>query len=162
MSDTPTTVEYTVETLKPVVESSGSIWGYVAGGVVLAVVLGYFAFKKLNKPAFVIKQMRKRNRKEMKKHGVESAEAMVDLDLLLDAVQEYATQQAMSGTTMVQLLAPLNDANKMKSAGDFYHSMAYIAKSINNPTLAKTLQNKSKQVRSSSPLMAGLLKRAGV
>ncbi|WP_254917400.1 hypothetical protein, partial [Vibrio sp. V05_P4A8T149] len=107
MSDTPTTVEYTVETLKPVVESSGSIWGYVAGGVVLAVVLGYFAFKKLNKPAFVIKQMRKRNRKEMKKHGVERAEAMVDLELLLDALQEYACQQARNGSTTVPLVAPL-------------------------------------------------------
>ena len=93
MSDVPTTVEYTVETLQPVVESSGSIWGYVAGGVVLAILLGYFGFKRLNKPAFVIKQMRKRNRKEMKKQGVESAESMADLDLLLDAVQEYATQR---------------------------------------------------------------------
>lgn len=41
----------------------------------------------------MIKQLRKRNQKEMKKHGVESAEAMGDLDLLLDAVEAYATEK---------------------------------------------------------------------
>ncbi|POB68145.1 hypothetical protein CRN59_21630, partial [Vibrio vulnificus] len=97
-----------------------------------------------------------------KKQGIESAEAMVDLDLLLDAVEEYAIEKQMSGTQMVQLLAPMNDKSKIKSATDLYNSMAYIAKSIDNVSLAKTLQGKGKQARSSSALMAGLLKRAGV
>ncbi|EPI2806639.1 TPA: hypothetical protein I7750_05855 [Vibrio vulnificus] len=162
MSDAPTTVEYAVETVQPVVESTGSVWGYVIGGIAVVVLIGYFGFKKLNKPAFIIKQMRRRNQKEMKKQGIESAEAMVDLDLLLDAVEEYATEKQMSGTQMVQLLAPMNDKSKIKSATDLYNSMAYIAKSIDNVSLAKTLQGKGKQARSSSALMAGLLKRAGV
>ncbi len=87
---------------------------------------------------------------------------MNDLDLVLDAVEAYATEKKMKGTEMVKLLAPLNDANKIKSASDFYHAMSYIAKSIDNQALAKNLLNKSKQVKSSSALMAGLLKRAGI
>lgn len=162
MSDAPTTVEYAVETVQPVVESTGSVWGYVIGGVAVVALIGYFGFKRLNKPSFIIKQMRRRNQKEMKKQGIESVEAMVDLDLLLDAVEKYAVEKKMSGTQMVQLLAPMNDKAKIKSATDMYNSMAYIAKSIENPSLAKTLQSKGKQTRSSSALMAGLLKRAGV
>ena len=162
MSDAPTTVEYTVETLQPVVGSSGSVWGYVLGGIAVVALLGYVVYKKANTPSFVIKQMRKRNQKEMKKQGIESAEAMIDLDQLLNAVESYANDKGMSGTQMVQLLAPLNDKAKIKSATDLYGSMSYIAKSIDNMALAKTLGNKAKQVRSSSALMAGLLKRAGV
>ncbi|MGL4381077.1 MAG: hypothetical protein ACRCTB_08440 [Vibrio sp.] len=162
MSDVSTTVEFATQTVLPVVESSGSIWGYVVGGIVLVIAAGYLGFRKINKPAFMIKQLRKRNQKEMKKQGVESAEAMGDLDLLLDAVEVYATEKKMKGTEMVKLLAPLNDAKKVKSASDFYHAMSFIAKGIDNPTLAKNLLNKSKQVKSSSALMAGLLKRAGI
>ncbi|EGQ99104.1 hypothetical protein [Vibrio cholerae] len=161
MSDVSTTVDFATQTVQPVVESSGSIWGYVVGGIVIVIAAGYFGFRKINKPAFMIKQLRKRNQKEMKKNGVESAEAMNDLDLVLDAVEAYATEK-MKGTEMVKLLAPLNDANKIKSASDFYHAMSYIAKSIDNQALAKNLLNKSKQVKSSSALMAGLLKRAGI
>lgn len=152
-----------IDSIQPVVESSGSsIWGYVIGGIVLVLAAGYFGFKKMNQPAFVIKQLRKRNRKEMQKQGVESAESMADLDLLLDSVQKYATEKKMTGTAMVQLLAPMNDKAKVKSGTDFYHAMAYIAKNIDDAQLARSFQNKSKQVKSSSPLMAGLLKRAGV
>src|SRR5690606_19679525 len=80
MSDLTTSID----SIQPVVESSGSsIWGYVIGGIVLVLAAGYFGFKKMNQPAFVIKQLRKRNRKEMQKQGVESAESMADLDLLL-------------------------------------------------------------------------------
>ncbi|MGC9423802.1 hypothetical protein [Vibrio sp.] len=157
MSDIATSID----AIQPMVESSsGSIWGYVVGGLVLVVAAGYFGFKKINQPAFVIKQMR--NRKAMQKQGMESTEAVADLDHLLDAVQQYAIDNGMSGTAMVQLLAPLNDKSKINSAAGFYHAMAYIAKNINQPQLVKRLQNKSKQVKSSSPLMAGLLKRAGV
>ncbi|EJL6266803.1 hypothetical protein ACUULL_000034 [Vibrio cholerae] len=162
MSDVSTTVDFAAQTVQPVVESSGSIWGYVVGGIVIVIAAGYFVFRKINKPAFMIKQLRKRNQKEMKKNGVESAEAMNDLDLVLDAVEAYATEKKMKGTEMVKLLAPLNDADKIKSASDFYHAMSYIAKSIDNQALAKNLLNKSKQVKSSSALMAGLLKRAGI
>ncbi|NNN43511.1 MULTISPECIES: hypothetical protein [unclassified Vibrio] len=159
MSDIATSID----AIQPMVESSsGSIWGYVVGGLVLVVAAGYFGFKKINQPAFVIKQIRKRNRKAMQKQGIESTEALADLDHLLDAVQQHAIDNGMSGTAMVQLLAPLNDKAKINSAAGFYQSMAYIAKSINQPQLVKSLQNKSKQVKSSSPLMAGLLKRAGV
>ena len=87
---------------------------------------------------------------------------MADLDLLMDSVQNYAIENKMTGTKMVQLLAPMNDKSKVKSGTDFYHAMAYIAKNINDTQLARNFQNKSKQVKSSSPLMAGLLKRAGV
>ncbi|MGL6053819.1 MAG: hypothetical protein ACRC0O_01000, partial [Vibrio metschnikovii] len=62
MSDIATSID----AIQPMVESSsGSIWGYVVGGLVLVVAAGYFGFKKINQPAFVIKQIRKRNRKEM-------------------------------------------------------------------------------------------------
>ncbi|MCG3729766.1 hypothetical protein [Vibrio cincinnatiensis] len=159
MSDIATSID----AIQPMADAtSGSIWGYVVGGIVLVLAAGYFGFKKINQPAFVIKQMRKRNRKEMQKQGMESTEALADLDHLLDAVQQYAIDNGMSGTAMVQLLAPLNDKAKVNSAAGFYHAMAYIAKSINQPQLVKSLQSKSKQVKSSSPLMAGLLKRAGV
>ena len=159
MSDIATSID----AIQPMVESSsGSIWGYVVGGLVLVVAAGYFGFKKINQPAFVIKQIRKRNRKEMQKQGIESTEALADLDHLLDVVQQHAIDNGMRGTAMVQLLAPLNDKAKINSAAGFYQAMAYIAKSINQPQLVKSLQNKSKQVKSSSPLMAGLLKRAGV
>ncbi|MCX9490843.1 hypothetical protein IG511_18060, partial [Vibrio cholerae] len=90
MSDVSTTVDFATQTVQPVVESSGSIWGYVVGGIVIVIAAGYFGFRKINKPAFMIKQLRKRNQKEMKKNGVESAEAMNDLDLVLDAVEAYA------------------------------------------------------------------------
>lgn len=159
MSDLTTSID----SIQPVAEATGSsIWGYVVGGIVLVLAAGYFGYKKMNQPAFVVKQLRKRNRKEMKKQGVESAESMADLDLLLDSVQNYAIENKMTGTKMVQLLAPMNDKSKVKSGTDFYHAMAYIAKNINDTQLARNFQNKSKQVKSSSPLMAGLLKRAGV
>ncbi|WP_245869650.1 hypothetical protein, partial [Vibrio fujianensis] len=132
MSDIATSID----AIQPMVESSsGSIWGYVVGGLVLVVAAGYFGFKKINQPAFVIKQMRKRNRKAMQKQGIESTEAVADLDHLLDAVQQHAIDNGMSGTAMIQLLAPLNDKAKINSAAGFYQAMAYIAKNIHQPQL---------------------------
>lgn len=46
MSDVSTTVEFATQTVQPVVESSGSIWGYVVGGIVLVVAAGYFGLEK--------------------------------------------------------------------------------------------------------------------
>lgn len=63
MSDVSTTVDFATQTVQPVVESSGSIWGYVVGGIVIVIAAGYFGFRKINKPAFMIKQLRKRNQK---------------------------------------------------------------------------------------------------
>lgn len=40
----------------------------------------------------MIKQLRKRTKRD-EKNGVESAEAMNDLDLVLDAVEAYATEK---------------------------------------------------------------------
>jgi hypothetical protein len=162
MSDVSSNVSTTTQVMQTVIDTLNSGWGYSIGGVLLVVAAGYFGLKKLNTPTFVVKQIRRRNQKEMKKQGVENTEAMVDLDRLLDAVESYAIKKSMTGSAMTKLLAPLNDVSKTKSGGDFYHSMSYIAKSIDNPTLANALVKKSKQVKSSSALMAGLLKRAGV
>jgi poly(3-hydroxyalkanoate) synthetase len=162
MSDVSSNVSTTTHVMQTVIDTLNSGWGYSIGGVLLVVAAGYFGLKKLNTPTFVVKQIRRRNQKEMRKQGVENTEAMVDLDRLLDAVEAYAIKQSMTGSAMTKLLAPLNNVSKTKSGGDFYHSMSYIAKSIDNPTLASALTKKSKQVKSSSALMAGLLKRAGV
>lgn len=159
MSDVSTTVNAgTTSSLF----ASMPTWAYVLIAIALVAIGIYLGYKRVNTPQFVIKQLRKRNRKELKKQGVEGNEATHDLDELLDAVQAYATQNEMTGAQMGQLLAPMNQKEKMKSANDFYHSMSYIAKSINNPVLAKQFSNKAKQVKSSSALMAGLLKRAGI
>ncbi|WP_413111400.1 hypothetical protein [Thaumasiovibrio sp. DFM-14] len=162
MSDVPESIATTVDIVQPVVESSGSIWGYVVGGVAALVVLGFLGYKKLNKPAFIINQMRKRNMKEIKKMGAENSEAALDLDRLLGSVQAYAEEKGMKGTEVVKILAPMNDKKRIKTARDMYHSMVYIATEVNDAALVREFKNKAKQVKASSALMAGLFKRAGI
>ncbi|MDC0610836.1 hypothetical protein OAP63_08875 [Vibrio sp.] len=162
MSDVSTNVNNTQSVIQTVLETLNSGWGYSIGGIILVVAAGYWGYKKINKPKFVIAQIRRRNMKEMKKMGAESNDAMVDLDRLLDSVEAYATKQGMTGSAMTKLLAPLQQNGGAKTAGTFYHSMIHIAKNIGDNNLANTLLKKSKQVKSSSALMAGLLKRAGV
>ncbi|MGF1682557.1 hypothetical protein [Photobacterium minamisatsumaniensis] len=162
MSDVPVSVTNAAEVIQPVAESSGSIWGYVAGGVALLILAGYFGYKKINKPAFIIKQVRKKNRKEMKKQGIENNEFSIDLDRLLDSVLEYATKNKKTGGDVVKIISPLNDTKRIKTPRDMYQSMIYIANEMNDTSLVRELKNKSKQVKSSSNLMNGLLKRAGI
>ncbi|MGF1699129.1 hypothetical protein L4D09_02255 [Photobacterium makurazakiensis] len=162
MSDVPVSVTNAAEVIQPVAESSGSIWGYVAGGVALLILAGYFGYKKINKPAFIINQVRKKNRKEMKKQGIENNEFAVDLDRLLDSVLEYATKNNKTGGDVVKIISPLNDTKRIKTPRDMYQSMIYIANEMNDASLVRELKNKSKQVKSSSNLMNGLLKRAGI
>ncbi|ELR64397.1 hypothetical protein C942_02577 [Photobacterium marinum] len=163
MSDVPVSVTTTAtEVIQPVAESSGSIWGYVAGGVALLVLAGFFAYKKINTPTFIINQVRRRNQKEIKKLGVENSEFIVDLDKLLDSVQEYAIQNNQKGSDVVKIISPLNDTSRIKTARDMYQSMIFIANAINDANLAREFKNKSKQVKASSALMTGLLKRAGI
>ncbi|PSV03591.1 hypothetical protein [Photobacterium leiognathi] len=162
MSDVPESVANIAAVAQPVAESSGSVWGYVAGGVVLLIIAGIYGYKKINQPAFVIKQVRKKNLKEMKKQGIESSEFMVDMDKLLNSIEAYMTENKMKGSDVVTLLKPLNDKDRVKTPKDMYNSMIYIANEINDVALAKEFKNKSKQVKSSSALMAGLLKRAGI
>ncbi len=97
MSDVPASVTKAAEVVQPVVESSGSVWGYVAGGAVVLVLAGFFVYRKLNTPAFIIKQVRKRNLKEIQKQGIESSEFVLDLDKLLDSVLEYANANKKKG-----------------------------------------------------------------
>ncbi|GAA03573.1 MULTISPECIES: hypothetical protein [Photobacterium] len=162
MSDVPESVANIAAVAQPVAESSGSVWGYVAGGVVLLIIAGIYGYKKINQPAFVIKQVRKKNLKEMKKQGIESSEFMVDMDKLLNSIEAYMTENKMKGSDVVTLLKPLNDKDRVKTPKDMYNSMIYIANEIKDVALAKEFKNKSKQVKSSSALMAGLLKRAGI
>ncbi|WP_318480992.1 hypothetical protein [Photobacterium leiognathi] len=162
MSDVPESVANIAAVAQPVAESSGSVWGYVAGGVVLLIIAGIYGYKKINQPAFVIKQVRKKNLKEMKKQGIESSEFMVDMDKLLNSIEAYMTENKMKGSDVVTLLKPLNDKDRVKTPKDMYNSMIYIANEIKDVSLAKEFKNKSKQVKSSSALMAGLLKRAGI
>ncbi|WP_305423810.1 hypothetical protein [Photobacterium leiognathi] len=162
MSDVPESVANIAAVAQQVAESSGSVWGYVAGGVVLLIIAGIYGYKKINQPAFVIKQVRKKNLKEMKKQGIESSEFMVDMDKLLNSIEAYMTENKMKGSDVVTLLKPLNDKDRVKTPKDMYNSMIYIANEIKDVALAKEFKNKSKQVKSSSALMAGLLKRAGI
>ncbi|MCE0495720.1 hypothetical protein [Vibrio salinus] len=159
MSDITTNVTNTESMVQTVLNTLNSGWGYSIGGILLVVATGYWGIKKLNTPRFVIMQIRRRNLKEMKKLGTENTEATDDLDRLLSSVERYATQQGMSGTAMSKLLEPLKEA---KNGANFYQSMSYIAKNIGDNGLANTLSKKSKQVKTSSNLMAGLLKRAKV
>lgn len=162
MSDVPESVANIAAVAQPVAESSGSVWGYVAGGVVLLIIAGIYGYKKINQPAFVIKQVRKKNLKEMKKQGIENSDFMVDMDKLLESMLAYTTENKMKGADVVTLLKPLNDKDRVKTPKDMYNSMIYIANEIKDVSLAKEFKNKSKQVKSSSALMAGLLKRAGI
>ncbi|MGF1871581.1 hypothetical protein [Photobacterium indicum] len=162
MSDVPVSVTNTAEVIQPVVESSGSIWGYVAGGVALLILAGFVAYKKLNTPAFIINRVRKRNQKEMQKQGVENSDFMIDLDKLFDSILKYANENKKTGGDVIKIIAPLNDTARIKTTRDMYQSMIYIANDIHDVALARELKNKSKQVKASSSLMNGLLKRAGV
>ncbi|MDX1303220.1 hypothetical protein [Photobacterium sp.] len=162
MSDVPVSVANAVDVVQPVVESSGSIWGYVAGGTVLLILAGFYGYRKLNTPGFIIKQVRKRNLKEMKKQGVENSDFMLDLDKLFDSVLEYANKYNKTGGDVVKIISPLNDAARIKTPRDMYQSMIYIANEMHDVALAREFKAKSKQVKASSPLMTGLLKRAGI
>ncbi|MDD1793100.1 hypothetical protein L4D06_02570 [Enterovibrio makurazakiensis] len=162
MSDVPSTAVEVVTTAQTVAESSGPIWPYVVGGIALVIAAGYWGFKRINRPSFIIKQIRRRNLKAMKKQGVESSDATVDLDKLLSAIEEHAIEKNMTGSDMVKLLAPLNDTNRMKSAKDMYLTMQHIARDIGNTRLAGEFKTKSTGVKSNSKLMAGLFKRAGI
>ncbi|MCW8327622.1 hypothetical protein MD588_02235 [Photobacterium sp. SDRW27] len=162
MSDVPVSVAKVAEVAQPVAESSGSIWGYVAGGVAVLILAGIYGYKKLNTPTFIINQVRKKNLKEMQKQGVENSEFMVDLDKLLDSVLEYANKHNKTGGDVVKIISPLNDTARIKTPRDMYQSMIYIANEMHDTSLARELKNKSKQVKASSSLMNGLLKRAGI
>ncbi len=163
MSDVPESIiSGAVETFNPVAESSGSIWGYVAGGVAVLVLIGFFGYKKINKPAFIINQVRKRTMKSIQEQGGENSEFVEDMDKLLDSVLDYANTNKMSGSQAVKILEPMNDSKRIKSTGDVYKSMIYIAKEVGDVNLSRELTNKSKQVKSNSALMAGLFKRAGI
>lgn len=162
MSDVPVSVTEAVEVVQPVVESSGSIWGYVAGGVALLVLAGIYGYRKINTPTFLINQVRKRNMKELQKQGVENSEFVVDLDKLLDSVLEYANKNKKTGKDVVKIISPLNDTQRIKTPRDMYQSMIYIANEIQDAGLVRELKNKAKQVKGSSALMTGLLKRAGI
>ncbi|WP_407330368.1 hypothetical protein [Enterovibrio sp. 27052020O] len=162
MSDVPSTAVEVVTTAQTVAESSGPIWPYVVGGIALVIAAGFWGYKLISRPSFIIKQIRRRNLKAMKKEGVESSEATVDLDKLLSAIEAHAIDNKMSGAEMVKLLAPLNDANRMKSAKDMYLTMQHIAREIGDTRLAGEFKSKSTGVKSNSKLMAGLFKRAGI
>ncbi len=162
MSDVPAAAVEVVSAAQTAAESSGAIWPYVVGGIALVVAAGYFGFKRMNRPSFIINQIRKRNLKAMKKEGVESNEATVDLDKLLSSIERHAIENKLSGSDMVKLLAPLNDKNRMQSAKDMYLTMQHIAREIGDNRLAGEFKGKSSGVRSSSKLMSGLLRRAGI
>lgn len=162
MSDVSTNASNATSVMQSVLDFMNSGWGYSIGGIILVVAAGYWGVRKLNTPSFVIKQIRKRNMKELKKQGAESNEAMQDMDRLLDSVEKYANKQGMKGSEMAKLLTPLQQSKSNPSAASFYQSMAHIAKNINDTNLSNKLLKKGKQVKSSSALMAGLLKRAGI
>lgn len=162
MSDVPSAAIDVAASAHTVAESSGAIWPYVVGGIALVIAAGFWGFKRMNRPTFLIKQIRKRNLKAMKKEGIESSEATNDLDRLLSAIEAYAVEKEMKGTDMLKLLAPLNDQNRMKSAKDMYLTMQHIAREIGDTRLAGEFKGKSTGVKSSSKLMAGLFKRAGI
>lgn len=162
MSDVPSTIVDTATTVQTVVEPSTPIWPYVVGVLVALAVAGFVAYKAINRPRFLIKQIRKRNHKAMAKQGIENNEAMVDLDKLLTAIEIYATKQGMTGSQTIQLLAPLNDQQRLKTAKDMYQTMHNIAMSIDNPALANELKQRMTGVKANSRLMAGLFKRAGI
>lgn len=162
MSDIPSAAVDVAANAQTVAESSGSVWPYVVGGIALVIAAGYWGYKKVSQPPFIISQIRRRNLKAMKKEGIESSEATIDLDKLLTAIEEHAVENKMSGADMIKLLAPLNDQNRMKSAKDMYLTMQYIAREIGNNRLAGEFKGKSSGVKSSSKLMAGLFKRAGI
>ncbi|UJF18233.1 hypothetical protein L0B53_14575 [Vibrio sp. SS-MA-C1-2] len=162
MSDVPGSITNIAAAAQPVAESSGSIWGYIAGGVAVLVIAGFYGYKKINTPKFIINQVRKKNLKEMKKQGQENSEFLVDLDRLLDSVLVNATENGHKGKDVIKTISPLNDKDRIKTPKDMYNSMVYIANEIKDPSLARDLKNKAKQVKSSSSLMNGLLKRAGI
>ena len=161
MSDVPSALDAAVTTLT-IAEPSVSVWPYVLGSVGTLIVAGYFAYKRMSRPSFIIKQIRRRNKKAMKKQGIETSEATLDLDKLLSAIEIYATKERLSGPDTLKLLMPLNDQRRITSAKEMYLTMQHIARDIGDQRLAAELKNKSAGVKSSSKLMAGLFKRAGI
>ncbi|KAB1180434.1 hypothetical protein F6477_08250, partial [Photobacterium damselae subsp. damselae] len=90
------------------------------------------------------------------------SEFMVDLDKLLDSILEYANENKLKGSDVVELIKPLNDKERVKTPKDMYQSMIYIANKVGDTELSRFYKNKSKQVKASSNLMNGLFKRAGI
>ncbi len=162
MSDVPSVVNEIAITAQTTAEPSATVWPYVVGTIIAIVAFGFWAYKRINKPDFVIKQIRRKNLKAMKKEGIESNEASEDLDRLLSSIETHADEKKLSGADVIKLLMPLNDKNRMKSAKDMYSTLHYIAKEIGDNRLANEFKNKTSGVKSNSKLMAGLMKRAGI
>ncbi len=161
MSDVPSALDAAATTLT-IAEPSVSVWPYVLGSIATLILAGYFAYKAMSRPSFIIKQIRRRNKKAMKKQGIETSEATIDLDKLLSAIEVHATKKRLSGPDTLKLLMPLNDQRRITSAKEMYLTMQHIARDIGDQRLAAELKNKSAGVKSSSKLMAGLFKRAGI
>lgn len=162
MSDVPSVVTEIAVTAQTTAEPSTSVWPYVIGVILALILAGYWGYKYMNKPTFIINQIRRKNRKAMKKAGVESNDATIDLDKLLDSLEAHAVKNKLAGSQIVKMLMPLNDQNRMKSAKDMYSTLHFIAREIGDNQLANEFKNKISGVRSNSKLMAGLFKRAGI
>lgn len=162
MSYVPSAALDVAESTQTIAQSSGSVWPYVIGTTIAIVLAGYWGYKRMSRPTFIIKQIRKRNYKAMKKQGIESTEATVDLDKLLTSIEDHAIKNKLSGSETLKLLMPLNDQKRINSAKDMYTTMQKIAHEIGDNALAGELKAKSMGVKSNSKLMAGLFKRAGI
>lgn len=162
MSDIPSSVLEIAATAQTTSQSSGSIWPYVIGGIAAVVLCGYAGFKFISRPKFILSQIRKRNLKAMKKEGIEENEASLDLNRLLNAIEQHAEEKKLTSADTIKLIMPLNDQNKMTSAKEMYLTLQQIAKEVGDTRLANEFKTKSSGVKSSSKLMVGLLKRAGI
>lgn len=162
MSDVPSVMTEIAVTAQTTAEASTPIWPFVLGTIAAIALAGYWGYKQISRPSFIIKQIRKKNLKAMQKAGVESNDATRDLDKLLTSLETHATEKKLAGSQVVQMLMPLNDQNRMKSAKDMYSTLHHIAREIGDNQLASEFKNKMSGVKSNSKLMAGLFKRAGI
>ncbi len=162
MSDVPSVVTEIAVTAQTIAEPSTPIWPFVLGTIAAIALAGYWGYRHINRPSFIIKQIRKKNLKAMQKNGIEDNDATKDLDKLLTSLEKYAIANNLSGSVTVQMLMPLNDQNKIKSAKDMYLTLHNIARDIEDNQLAVEFKNKMTGVKSNSKLMAGLFKRAGI
>ena len=162
MSDIPSVVTEIAVTAQTTAEPSTPMWPFVLGTFIAIGAFGFWAYKRINRPDFVIKQIRRKNKKAMLKEGIESNEAADDLDRLLSSIERFAEKNQWKGSQVISILMPLNDKNRMKSAKDMYSTLHQIARDIQDDKLANEFKNKVSGVKSSSKLMAGLLKRAGI
>ncbi|MGL5335754.1 MAG: hypothetical protein ACRC9R_06365 [Enterovibrio sp.] len=161
MSDIPSSVDVIVSA-ETAAQASVSVWPYVLAVLAVIAIGCYFAYKKLNRPSVLIKQIRKKNLKALEKQGVESNEALADLDRLLTSVERYATKKSLTGTQTLRFLAPLNDKDRIKTAKDMYNALYKIALDVEDQRLAAEFKTRGANVKANSRLMAGILKRAGV